>query len=195
MQWCLEHIQDLRFYELLCRFDRDLADEAKAQGCPSCEGRLDRANYPRKPRGVSKQLPPGAGIRYSLCCAVEGCRGRVTPPSLRFFGRRVYLGSVFVLVSALRQGPTRWSVSRLRRLVGVSARTLRRWLAWWRATFVGSRFWREKRGDLLPPVAEGALPWSLVVRLASAGDPGMEALAGVLRFFSPLTAGGAGRAG
>jgi hypothetical protein len=40
----------------------------------------------------------------SLCCSRDGCRRRMTPPSVRFLGRRVYLGAVLVLVSAMQQG-------------------------------------------------------------------------------------------
>ena len=37
---------------LLPRIDSDLAASARAAGCPACGGRLDVANYPRKPRGA-----------------------------------------------------------------------------------------------------------------------------------------------
>ena len=30
----------------------------------------------------------------------------MTPPSVRFLGRKVYLGAVVILISAMRQGPT-----------------------------------------------------------------------------------------
>lgn len=187
MQWCPELFQSFLLYQLLCRFDRDLADEVQARGCPRCGGRLHRADFPRKPRGGPAVMPSGGDRRYDLCCAEEGCRHRVLPPSLRFFGRRVYLGPVFVLVSAMRQGLTRWSIARLRQLVGVSARTLRRWVVWWRTTFVVSPFWREKRGDLIPPVAEADLPMSLVERFTKASNLGRDDLVRVLRFLLPLT--------
>lgn len=45
------------FFDLLYRLDQDLAEQARAQGCP-CGGRLDRANYPRKPRGGPADLSP-----------------------------------------------------------------------------------------------------------------------------------------
>jgi len=34
-----------------------------------------------------------------FCCAVDGCRSRATPPSLRFLGRKVYLAAIVVLVA------------------------------------------------------------------------------------------------
>jgi hypothetical protein len=38
---------------------------------------------------VSRQLGPEHNRRYSFCCAVDGCRSRATPPSLRFLGPKV----------------------------------------------------------------------------------------------------------
>jgi hypothetical protein len=39
--------------------------------------------------------------RFSLCCGREGCRRRATPPSVRFLGRRVYVGAVVIVASVL----------------------------------------------------------------------------------------------
>jgi len=80
----------------LLLFDRDLAEGYRLEGCP-CGGSLHRAAYVRKPRGVPWGLPEGFCIRESFCCSREGCRRRLTPPSLRFLGRRVYLGAVVVV--------------------------------------------------------------------------------------------------
>ena len=84
-------------YELLQRFDEDLAAEHRAGGCPRCGGVLHSARYRRKPRGFAG-LAPEYGRRLSFCCARAGCRQRATPPSLRFLGRKVYLGAVVVLL-------------------------------------------------------------------------------------------------
>jgi hypothetical protein len=84
---------DARLYDYLLVLDRELSERARHAGCPRCAGRLHSASYPRKPRGG----PRGAHARrFSLCCA--RCRKRVTPPSVRFLGRRVYYGVVVVLV-------------------------------------------------------------------------------------------------
>ena len=83
---------DGQLYALLRRCDEDLAAEQRAGGCPHCGGVLHSARYPRKPRGAVERLPDEYGWRLSLCCAREGCRKRATPPSLRFLGRKVYLG-------------------------------------------------------------------------------------------------------
>jgi hypothetical protein len=49
--------------------------------------------------------------------AEEGCRTRLTPVSVRFLGRRVYLGAIVLLACVLRQGPTPWRVARLHALL------------------------------------------------------------------------------
>ncbi|MFH1269216.1 MAG: hypothetical protein ABIK89_26095 [Planctomycetota bacterium] len=69
---------------------------------PRCSGPLHQANYPRKPRGEESDARPV--WRLSFCCGVEGCRKRTTPRSLRFFGRKVYLGLTFVIAGILGQG-------------------------------------------------------------------------------------------
>ena len=66
--------------------------------------RLHRACYPRKPRGVGGARDATYEHRLSFCCATDGCRRRITPPSVRFLGRKVYLGVIVIVVSALEQG-------------------------------------------------------------------------------------------
>jgi len=113
------------FYEVLRQVDLDLAGEARAQGCLSCGDRLHRADYDRKPRGGPEGLPAYVK-RFSFCCQREGCRRRLTPPSVRFLGRRVYLATVVVLVAVLRHGLSPGRVDWLHRVLGVSRRTLGR---------------------------------------------------------------------
>ncbi len=93
------------FWAFLFTIDKDLAETARKKGC-RCGGHLHCAHYPRKPRGTPEQLTEAQCVRLSFCCDRDGCRKRVTPPSVRFLGRKVYLGAVVVLVSAMRQGPS-----------------------------------------------------------------------------------------
>lgn len=173
---------DARLYQVLQKIDEDLARDAREAGCP-CGGVLHSARYPRKPRGPSpSDLGDGYDKRLSFCCAKEGCRHRTTPPSVRFLGRKVYLGAVVVLATALRHGATPYRLRRLRDLFGVSGRTLKRWRDFWRVAFVQSDFWRAGRGCLMPPVAEEALPGSLLERFG-----GEQPLAAMLNFIAPLT--------
>ena len=97
---CHAFLADTNFYQLLTRIDESIAEEVRAGGC-DCGGALHSARYPRKPRGVRGVLDESYQSRLSFCCAADGCRRRSTPPSVRFLGRKVYLGVIVVLISAL----------------------------------------------------------------------------------------------
>ena len=185
---CHALLSDSTLWKLLLRFDEDLAADVRIHGCP-CGGALHSARYPRKPRGGPCELGPEYSSRLSLCCAREGCRKRTTPRSVRFLGRRVYLGAVVVLLSALRGEITTKRMEYLRVLLGVGLRTLRRWRTWWRGAFVTSALWKEMRGRFLPPVEVDALPASLLERFS--GDDRSRLIRALL-FFSPLTTTSAG---
>jgi hypothetical protein len=171
---------DDRLYHVLTSIDFDLAATARNAGC-ACSGVLHSARYPRKPRGLQNDHH-GDDRRASFCCAT--CRKRTTPASVRFLGRRVYLGAVVVLATALQQGPSPWRVRWLRELLGVSVQTLVRWRVWWAEAFAESGFWKAARASFSPPVAASAAPNSLLERFA--GEP-HEQLAALLRFLSPLS--------
>ncbi len=172
------------FYPILLALDEKIAEEAQERGCP-CSGKLHRACYPRKPRGApSVDSEPAYCFRWSFCCAVEGCRRRMTPPSVLFLGRKVYFGAVVVLVSVLRQGPSPARLSKLKEMVGVSARTVGRWRTWWLSSFKHSDVWHAARGHLRMPVEESLLPLSLLEVFE--GSP-VQQLVFLLRFISPLS--------
>ena len=183
-------IHDGKLYELLLRIDGELWEQVRDEGCRHCGGPLHAAHYPRKPRGGPEPLLEGYDRRLSLCCAREGCRRRSTPPSVRYLGRRVYLGAVLALVSVLQNGPNPRSVGQLRELLGVSRRTVRRWCRWWTESFVQTRLWRAERARLMPPAREEGLPGSLLERFV--GGP-LERLVAMLRWLSPLTTSEPGR--
>ena len=175
---------DGRLFELLLRLDQDLARSTQAGGCRWCGGRLDRADYARKPRGMPVELGTEHAVRLSFCCSAEGCRRRTTPPSARFLGRRVYIGAAILGITALRVGAGRDEARALRAWLGVSGRTLARWRRWWRDVFAKSTFWRHARGQLRTPVPARALPGALLRRFA--GDLQTQLIAG-LRFLAPIT--------
>jgi hypothetical protein len=175
-------LSDATLFRALVAIDRDLADTAQAGGCLICGGRLDHSDYPRKPRGGPATLGSAYDRRTSFCC--DDCRKRLTPVSVRFLGRKVYLGVVVLLACVLRQGPTPWRVARLREQLGVSAETLRRWHHWWRDDFVHTPFWKTARARFAQPPAEDDLPVSLLLQFTS--DVLGQVLA-TLRFISPLT--------
>jgi hypothetical protein len=135
------------FWSFLFAIDQDLAETTRKEGCP-CGGRLHCANYLRKPRGTPVQLPEPHRVRLSFCCDRDGCRKRVTPPSVRFLGPKVYLGAVIILISAMRQGPTPRRVRELSRRFGADRRTIARWQAFWREHF--PRSWTPSSAAVLP---------------------------------------------
>ena len=177
--WCQNHLADQELYQLLEKVDADLVQEAREKDCPLCAGKLHRSDYERKPRGGAQW-----DIRFSLCCAREGCRRRLTPPSVRFMGRRVYAGLVVVLVSAMIHGLEPERVNLLREALGVDRRTLERWRQWWLGIFVDSSFWREARARFLPLLCQKTLPLSLCV---SFEVERRDRLLDLLKFLAPIT--------
>ena len=182
-------LADARFHDLLLACDRDLADLCRAEGC-ACGGRLHSARFPRQPRGLSKslrsRLGPEYDQRFSFCCAVDGCRTRETPASLRFLGRKIYLAGIVVLISMMRNGVTTSRMQGIREVVSVDRRTVERWRVWWRDAFTASPFWRIARAAFMPPVDQDRLPAALIERFTG-GD--QEQLLGLLRFLGPITGG------
>ncbi len=179
-------LRDRDFYLLLLSIDQELAAEVRAQGCPVCGSALHFARYERKPRGVPEGLPEAYDYRESLCCSADGCRRRVLPPSLRFFGRRVYAAAVFVLACVMVSGITEKRAAVLRDLVGVNIRTLARWRSWWQKSFPQTPFWREARGRFAPPPPEeSGLPASLLERFSQTPEP--QRLLALLRFLQSVT--------
>ena len=122
----------------LLEIDEATSARVAKWGCLHCTGPLHRADYPRKPRGgLLAVFGEGYSTRISLCCGWEGCRRRATPPSVRFLGRRVYLG-VVVMVASIFANTTR-APGEVKRTTGIPRRTVNRWRKWWRSGFVKSR--------------------------------------------------------
>lgn len=180
-------LEDSRYFDLLLRLDEDLAAEVRGAGC-GCGGALHSARYERKPRGGPAGLGPECAVRFSFCCATQGCRRRVTPPSLRFLGRKVFFGVLVLLVPVLRDGSNPERLARLRERFAVSARTLRRWIRFWRETFVTSRVWQAVRGRFAGPVCEEAMPGSLLGAFSQISEMQSRVLA-VLRLVSSIGTG------
>jgi hypothetical protein len=173
---------------LLLGVDREFAAEVRAAGCGTCGGRLDTSDYLRKPRGgPPPELKEEYSYRFSLCCNVEGCRKRATPPSVRYLGRRVYLGAAVILVSATIHGVTDKRLAELRERVypTLAKDTLLRWRAWWQETLPATPFWRAARARFDRPVDTAELPSSLLERF---GKDEIDRLVAALKFLSPLTA-------
>ena len=173
------------FWSFLFAIDRDLAEPIRKKGC-SCGGRLHCADFLRRPRGTTSQLPKLHRVRLSFCCDRDGCRKRTTPPSVRFLGQKVYLSAIVILISAMRQGPTPRRVHELSARFGVDHRTIARWQVFWREHFPKTPFWKIARARLVPVVKIISLPYSLVEAFLSRHPPriGWTLL---LRFLLPIT--------
>lgn len=181
---CHAFLTDTNFYQLLFRIDESIAEEVSARGC-DCGGVLHSARYPRKPRGIRCALDCNYESRLSFCCSQDGCRRRHTPASVRFLGRKVYLGVIVVLITALHHGLTDQRRRRLIEELDVPAQTLWRWRRWWRAQFLQSRCWRGLAGRFVPPIVTDSLPGSLLERLSARTLS--ERLVQLLILISPVT--------
>ena len=178
-------LADASFWAFLFSIDEDLAETQRAEQCPACGGRLHCANYPRKPRGP-RNLPEQYRFRLSFCCSRDGCRKRVTPPSVRFLGRKVYLGAIVILVSAMRQGTTPRRVRELTERFGVSRRTIYRWRVFWNEYFPRTRFWKLARARLVPAFDIVDFPRSLLEAFVG-NDDNRDGWGKLLRFLAPIT--------
>ncbi len=181
-------LQSVSFRDLLIEIDQELAAEAREEGCPHCGKSLHQANYPRKPRGGPREKDERQQTRFSFCCCAEGCRRRLTPVSVRFLGRKVYLGTAVILLTVLCHGITPARADKLHNRLGVNRRTLERWRSWWQKRLVGSQFWNARQGLLNPPPEHTALPSSLLYSFRGALK---EQLLAFLRFLSPITSASA----
>ena len=188
---CHSPLDDARIWIVLLGMDQDVAEQVRRAGCAHCGDVLHVANYPRKSRGVCRAL---LGVAYeqrlSFCCTL--CRRRATPSSVRFLGRKVYLGIIITLVSALENG---LSPRRRRRLIDgldLSAQTLHRWRVWWRKQVPPSRCWRRLGGLFSPPIDAQGLPGALLGRLRGEDLP--TRVLQLLSLISPLTTRSCGSA-
>jgi hypothetical protein len=176
-------VSDPTLFSSLLEFDAELAEETLTQGCPHCgHHQLHQAHYPRKPRGIDPDHRTLFSFRFSFCCS--SCRRRVTAPTLRFLGRKIYVGLIVVLASCCEGRITAW-FSRISDQTGISLRTLWRWRTFWTKAFPSSSFWRGVSGRLMPPPDITRLPLSLLRVFAGTQDT--DGCLDFLRFLAPMT--------
>jgi hypothetical protein len=112
--------------------------------------------------------------------------------SVRFLGRRVYRAALVVLATALAHGLSDRRLAQLKGLLGVPARTLRRWRGWWLTDFIVTPLWIAQRGCFVPPPpAITLLPASLLERFVAPDEP--SRLFAALQFIAPLSTNTEGR--
>lgn len=177
-------LPDASFYLFLLSNDRDAALKVKAGGCSFCASPLDFAPYQRKPRHTLVNLPDEFNTVFSLCCRQERCRKRTAPPSLRFFGRRVYL--LFILIKACSDGVRGADglIAKNARSWGVSRQALRSWYEFWRVKFSNSGFWRASKGILPTSFGEISIP-DLLLKSFDCTSYLDEPWRKILQFLSP----------
>jgi hypothetical protein len=173
----------IEFFEGLMAIDEAIVERAAEEPCRDCGGPLYRSDHPRKPRGGLLAVAGEAfGRRFNLCCGRDGCRRRAMPPSVRFLGRRVYVGAVVIVASAIAL--TAISARAALRATGVPARTTRRWLRWWRGPFTTSAPFVELSARLVPAPDRRRLPLSLLERLTGERS---APVAKLLAWLAPIT--------
>jgi hypothetical protein len=163
---CPNMLYDASFFAKLVGIDQELAEKARRGRCPTCNGPLHQANYFRQPRGGPKECDETLYVRFSFCCGREGCRKRMTPPSVRFLGRKVFFGSIVVLLSSLFRICSPDTLRKLRALHNISRRTFGRWREWWQGRFADSQFWKEAKGLLNSLPVPTDLPHHLLDRFS-----------------------------
>jgi len=174
------YLSDELLLQMMEKVDLDLSQKCKVKPCERCQSKLHCDNYPRKLRGG----PEHWDRRYSFTCAAH--RHRTTPPSVRFLGRKVYLGVVVVLISALRHGLKPDRVKCLKHHLNIDRRTLEHWLEWWLERFVRCPFWRDARARFMPILCEHSLPLALCEAFKVERR---DRLLDLLKFLTPITTG------
>jgi len=177
---CHTLLQNPKFFSLLVQIDTELAAQIHATPC-ACGGVRHRANYPRKPRACPREIRHAFESRWSFCCS--RCRKRSTSVSVRFLGRRVYLGLIVVLIPQRRSTHSAAAVQLCDNL-GVPARTIARWRQWWLQRFATTTLWSQVCARFMPPVQTLDLPTSLIGRFI--GSPHVV-MVRLLNFLSPLS--------
>src|SRR3990167_3775348 len=178
-------ILDSIFHLWLFAIDQELAESTKSKGCPHCGGQLDKAVYSRSPSGLPPSLREYYESRLSFCCA--NCRKRITPPSVRFFGRRWFPAPLFLFICLLQCGINERRLAQIKRHFGirVSESTWKRWRRWWRESFCATPFWQAQNGLVAVTLKKNiVLPRALWHCFKGTLEERMFFL---LRFLSPLT--------
>ena len=180
-----ELLEKVSLFRILHRIDTDLCEQQRHKGCPYCGGPLHQSNYERKPRGGPEDIPDEYLIRQSLCCGRPQCRRRTLPGSCLFMGRRVYWGCVILVVMAFKQNrPHSASARKIKERFGISRKTLKRWIAYFRDEFPVSIQWQRLRGRLAATVSSNELPAGLINYFVKIFHSPQQALIGCLRFLA-----------
>jgi hypothetical protein len=108
---------------------------------------------------------------------------------VRFLGRKVYLGAIIILISAMRQGPSPRQVRELSARFGVDRQTIARWQVFWREHFPQTPFWKIEGARFKLTVGVISLPYSLVHAFLTRHHR-CRGWTLLLRFLAPITVPG-----
>jgi hypothetical protein len=148
------------FWKTFPTLDTKIAQEfiktAQCKKCGCCI--FYQSDYPRKPRGFPEEIEKNIpdiffSIRISYRCS--NCRKRITPPSIRYLGRKIYISVLILLASRLiEQGREAEGIGITLKAIKailedfVPARTVNRWLTWWQESVWQSPIWKANQGLL-----------------------------------------------
>lgn len=179
MQYLLGSVE---FHADLVRTDLEVARRLQERGCPrrGCGGRLHRADFPRKVRGLAVEDSSLFESRIGLCCG--RCRRRVLPPTVRFFGRSSYafVAALVAVATTLASG-----IALGARLVGAAWATVSRWIRFLQCDLAYRGEWQAARGRLPAVLPLEQSPLSLVEVFGSVESD--DAWLSALRWLSPIT--------
>jgi hypothetical protein len=100
-------------------------------------------------------------------------------------GRRVYWGIVILVAMTLRQSrPDGMSANKLKRLFGVTRKTLNRWALYFRDVFPSSAKWQGLRGRVSSWVQDSELPGALLRYFLLNSESPEKGLIACLRFLA-----------
>lgn len=168
---------------LLIEIDRKIALAAQRAGCPWCRGRLDAGHYRRKVFGCELDEGSRLGVRWSWCCRRKGCRRRLTPPSVLFWGRLQFVAPL--VLALLGEDPNSSAGQEMRFRIDCARSTWRRWRERW------AGMWENSVGRMLAGMAllseavRGSVP--AVLSLWSGSWPHQVAM--LLLAIHPMTGG------
>jgi len=175
-------LASVEFHVELVEADLEIARSLQARGCPrrGCGGRLHRADFPRKVRGLAADDTSLFASRVGLCCG--WCRRRVLPATVRFFGRSSYafIASLIAVTTTLAGG-----IAPGARLVGAAWATVARWIRFLQYDLACRGEWQAARGRLPAVLLLEQLPLSLVEVFGSVESDDAWLL--TLRWLSPIT--------
>lgn len=181
-------LSDSTFIQQLLESDGEAGEELRGLGCtrtPGCGGKLDRAYYTRRPRGLKVGLSVVSRRRVSFCC--RNCRKRHTPESVLFLYRKVYVFLAVFIGLDLRSGSmVEVTLRQVRRVCGASEVTVRRWKKWV-TQFLQSAVWRELRSKLCATFRVEGFPRSLFEEFLKSAPTRGEVVSKALCFLSVLS--------